>query len=185
VRVIAGTAKGRRLAAPPGARTRPTADRVKEALFSSLQLRVPGAHVLDLYAGSGALGVEALSRGAAHATFVESHGRAVAVLEQNLELTGLVGDATVVGRDVASVLAGPVPGAPFDIVLLDPPYAIDRDELAEVLAALVPHLADGAVVSVELATRGEPPRWPDGLRADRERRYGDTTLHTAEVGAPT
>ena len=79
--------------------------------------------------------------------------------------------------------AGP-PGAPFDIVVADPPYAIDRDELADVLAALVDHLADDAIVVVELATRGGAPRWPDPLRPGRARRYGDTTLYTAEVGAP-
>jgi len=182
VRVIAGIAKGRRLAAPPGSATRPTADRVKEALFSSLLPILGGASVLDLYAGSGALGIEALSRGAQRATFVEHHARTVGVLRQNLELTTLVGSAAVVQRDVLAALRGGPPGAPYDVVLADPPYAVDRDELAEALAALVPHLAERATVVVELASRGEPPSWPPELRPTRERRYGDTTLFTAEAG---
>lgn len=187
MRVIAGTAKGRRLVAPPGERTRPTADRVKEALFSALQPRLRGASVVDLYAGSGALGIEALSRGAAHATFVEKAQRALRTLDQNLELTDLVGGATVVARDVAAALARRMPGAPYDLAFLDPPYAIHRDELAEVLGALRRHLSAGALVTVELSVHGEDPPWPDGVLPDRTRRYGDTVVHTAVVedGPPT
>lgn len=183
MRVIAGTAKGRRLSAPPGRATRPTSDRVKEALFSSLQPRLPGARVLDLYAGSGALGIEALSRGAAQATFVERDARTVRVLEENLALTDCVGRATVLARDVLTVLRTRPVEPTFDLVLADPPYAIDRGELASVLGALVDHLVPGALVVVELATRGGPPAWPDGLIEARARRYGDTTLYTAEAGA--
>lgn len=181
MRVIAGSAKGRRLVAPPGERTRPTADRVKEALFSAVQARLRGASVLDLYAGSGALGIEALSRGAGSATFVERAPRALRSLDQNLELTGLVGASTVVPRDVASALSGRLPGAPFDLAFLDPPYAIAPDELTAVLAALRPHLAGGALVSVELSIHGDGPCWPDGVLPERQRRYGDTVVHTAVV----
>lgn len=185
MRVIAGIAKGRRLTAPAGDRTRPTSDRVKEALFSSLMPRLPGARVLDLFAGSGALGIEALSRGADHVTFVERAGRALAALRQNLEVTGLVGGADVVTRDVRAALEQGEVAGPFDVVLADPPYAIDRGELRELLALLVPHLADDAIVVLELATRGDEPLWPAGMLAERARRYGDTTLYeaVAEDGA--
>ena len=185
MRVIAGIAKGRRLTAPSGDRTRPTTDRVKEAMFSSLLPRLPGARVLDLFAGSGALGIEALSRGAEHVTFVEQASRPLAALRQNLELTALVGGAEVVTRDVATALrTGHQVRGPFDVALLDPPYGIDREELAGVLADLVPHLAPGAIVVLELATRGAEPRWPAGLLPGRARRYGDTTLYEATVEVP-
>lgn len=177
MRVIAGTAKGRRLTAPPGERTRPTADRVKEALFSSLQPDLLDASVLDLYAGSGALGIEALSRGASHVTFVERSRRAARSLRQNLEVTDLVGRAEVIERPVLAVLESAPVGAPFDVVFLDPPYGIATDELAEVLRALVPHLAAGCRISVEGSVHGTPPRWPSSVRAERERRYGDTVLY--------
>lgn len=179
MRVIAGVAKGRRLTAPAGEATRPTADRVKEALFSSLMPRLAGARVLDLFAGSGALGIEALSRGADHVTFVERSGRALTALHHNLEVTALVGGATVVARDVRVALEQGELRGPFDVVVLDPPYAIDRSELRSVLALMPPLLADGAVLVVELATRGEAPAWPAALRQQRARRYGDTTLYEA------
>ncbi len=181
MRVVAGTAKGRRLTAPRGERTRPTADRVKEALFSSLQPRLPGARVLDCYAGSGALGIEALSRGAAHATFVEQGRRALDALRQNLEVTDLGGRASVVAGDVGQVLRDAPPGAPFNVVCCDPPYAIDPDVLAGVLAALVDHLAPDAIVTIEADRRAPDPAWPQGMLADRTRRYGDTVLHVARA----
>lgn len=192
MRVIAGIAKGRRLTAPSGDQTRPTTDRVKEAMFSSLLPRLPGARIIDLFAGSGALGIEALSRGAEHVTFVERAGRSLAALRQNLELTALVSGAEVVTRDVATALrsGGEASGGrglirgPFDVALLDPPYGIDRGELAEVLADLVPHLAPDAIVVLELATRGPEPRWPEGLLPGRARRYGDTTLYEATAEVP-
>jgi 16S rRNA (guanine966-N2)-methyltransferase len=180
VRVIAGTAKGRRLRTPPGGRTRPTTDRVKEALFSSLMAELPGASVLDLYAGSGALGIEALSRGAARATFVERHQRTARVLDENLARAGVTDRATVVPADVLGALGTP-PGAPFDVVLLDPPYDLDDEELAAVLGALQPHLAPGAVVTVERDRRSAAPAWPAGMRPERERRYGDTLIHVGRV----
>jgi 16S rRNA (guanine966-N2)-methyltransferase len=179
MRVIAGSAKGRRLVAPRGKGTRPTSDRVREALFSALQDRLPQARVADLYAGSGALGIEALSRGAATATFVERARGAHTAIKDNLERTGLALDAAVIHGDVRTALRHGLPGGPFDIVFLDPPYTIDDLELAEVLRLLVSSLADGAVVIVERARRAAPPRWPESLRPGDERRYGDTVLHWA------
>lgn len=170
-RIIAGTHGGRRLAVPSGTGTRPTADRAREAMFSSLQsfLDLEGARVLDLYAGSGALGLEAVSRGAAEATLVEDDPRAVAVLQRNVTDLGLA--ARVVDADVAAFLRGQP--SPYDVVLLDPPYELDVDP---VLALLLPWLADEAVVVVERRTRGPAPTPPQGLRPERSRRYGEATL---------
>lgn len=180
MRVIAGTAKGHPLEVP-GRGTRPTADRVREALFSSLQSRLRGAQVVDLYAGSGALGIEALSRGAASATFVERDRNVHRVLRRNLGSTDLSERADVLVRDTRRALAEGLPGAPFDIALLDPPYRTDRHELAEVLELLADQLATGAIVVLERATRSPDPPWPDRLRPGRVRRYGDTSLHEATV----
>jgi 16S rRNA (guanine966-N2)-methyltransferase len=182
VRVIAGAAKGRRLTVPSGDGTRPTADRVKEALFSSLQAMLPGARVLDLYAGAGGLGLEALSRGASSVTFVESDRRALAALEANVATVGLPG-AKVVGLDVRRALAGGGLVGPYDLVLLDPPYRLDADEVDEVLSLLVDRLASPARVSLERASRDRAPIWPAGLLGGEPRRYGDTTLHRADTGA--
>jgi 16S rRNA (guanine966-N2)-methyltransferase len=179
-RIIAGVAGGRRLLVPPKG-TRPTSDRVREALFSALENDpgLAGAAVLDLCAGSGALGLEALSRGAAHALFVESDRRAAGVLRRNIEQLGLPG-ATLVAASAGSVLAGPA-GRAYDLVLADPPYDVPDGEVAGWLAAAEAHgwLAEDAVVVVERAGRGGAFPWPASLQAVRERRYGDTTLHTA------
>jgi 16S rRNA (guanine966-N2)-methyltransferase len=178
VRIVAGAAKGRRLQAPKGDEARPTADRVKEALFSSLQPVVPGARVLDLYAGSGALGLEALSRGASQVTFVERANASLTALRRNIEVVGLPG-TTVVADDAARALRGDLPAGPFDLVLADPPYRLPKAQLAELLADLVRHLAPGATVVVERAARDGGPPWPDELRPGDPRRYGDTALHRA------
>lgn len=181
MRIVAGAARGRRLTAPRGSDVRPTTDRVKEALFSSLQPLLPGARVLDLFAGSGQLGLEALSRGAASVTLVERARPALDALRRNVEVVGLAG-AEVVGRDVAAALREAVlPGAPFDLVLLDPPYHHPKAELAALLAALVDHLAPGATVVLERAARDGTPPWPPALRPVGARRYGDTALHRAEL----
>jgi len=177
-RIVAGTARGRRIAVPPHG-TRPTSDRVREAVFSALAARIDldGARVLDLYAGSGALGLEALSRGAVHARFVESDRRAAAVLRRNVADLALPG-AEVSVAAVETVLEG-CPDAPYDLVLLDPPYALDDEELARVLAALPGGgwLAPGAVLVVERSARSAAPRWPCGVAALTARRYGDTCMH--------
>jgi len=171
-RIIAGTARGRPLKVPTGGATRPTADRAREGLFSTLTslTDVEGARVLDLYAGSGALGLEALSRGAAEATLVEKDERAVAALRANVATLGL--PARVVARAVSLVLAEE-PDAAYDIALLDPPYDLD---VTGVLEALVPWLAEDAVVALERRTRGPDPQWPEGVEAVRSRRYGEATL---------
>jgi 16S rRNA (guanine966-N2)-methyltransferase len=181
MRIVAGAAKGRRLQAPKGDDVRPTADRVKEALFSSLQPMLPGARVLDLYAGAGGLGLEALSRGAASVTFVERAHAALTALRRNVETVGLPG-ATVVADDAARALRGEVPGGPFDLVLADPPYRLPKAQLAGLLADLVGHLAPGALVVVERAARDGAPPWPPELISGDPRRYGDTALHRASYG---
>lgn len=170
-RIIAGTHGGRKLVTPPGTGTRPTAERAREAMFSSLQslLDVEGASFLDLYAGSGALGLEALSRGAASATLVENDVQALAAIRSNVASLGL--SPTVVDMDVSRFLAGP-PGE-HDVIVLDPPYELDLDP---VLAALLPWLAPDGVVVAERRSKGSKPTAPVGLREERSRRYGEATL---------
>jgi 16S rRNA (guanine966-N2)-methyltransferase len=170
-RVIAGTAGGRRLVVPAGSLTRPTSDRAREGLFSTLQslTGLEGAAVLDLYAGSGALGLEALSRGAARATLVDDEPRALAAMRSNAQSLGL--PAAVVDADVSRFLQHAA--TPYDVVLLDPPYDLDVDP---VLAALPPWVAGDGVVVVERRTRGPVPTPPRELRELRSRRYGEATL---------
>jgi 16S rRNA (guanine966-N2)-methyltransferase len=182
MRVVAGAARGRRLVAPDGTAVRPTADRVKEALFSSLAPRLPGAAVLDVFAGSGALGLEALSRGAASVTFVEQDRRALAALRTNIDTVALPGTAIVAG-DAHRLLAGggTLAGGPFDLVLLDPPYALDEPALADLLAAVSLRLAPDATVVVERAARAPRPGWPASLIPAEPRRYGATALHRADA----
>ena len=172
-RIIAGSARGRRLEVPAGGGTRPTADRAREGLFSSLQslTDVDDAQVLDLFAGSGALGLEALSRGAASATLVEEDPAALRALRANVDAVGLPG-AVVVDERVEHYLSRPVTAA-YDVALLDPPYDVD---VVPVLEALRPWLAEDAVVAVERRTRGPALAWPGGYHAERSRRYGEATL---------
>jgi 16S rRNA (guanine966-N2)-methyltransferase len=176
-RVIAGSAGGRRLKVPP-AGVRPTGDRAREALFNSLGalLDLDGAAVLDLYAGSGALGLEALSRGAASVQFVESSPKVLPVLRANLAAVGLPGGRVVAGS-VPAVVAGRA-AAPVDLVLADPPYATPDSEVVAVLGGLAAGgwLAPGAVVVVERSSRGEPFEWPTPLVGLRDRRYGEALL---------
>ncbi|GGI06446.1 16S rRNA (guanine(966)-N(2))-methyltransferase RsmD [Egicoccus halophilus] len=183
MRVVAGAARGRRLVAPRGLDVRPTTDRVKEALFSSLQPRLPDAAVLDLFAGAGGLGLEALSRGAATVTFVERARPALEALRRNLDAVGLPGGHVVTG-DVHRALEGPLPGAPYDLVLADPPYELTDDELTTVLDVLVGHLAGHATVVIERAARDAAPRWPAELLPEEPRRYGGTALHRASRATP-
>jgi 16S rRNA (guanine966-N2)-methyltransferase len=162
--------------------TRPTTDRVRESLFNVLaaQLDLTGLSVLDLYAGSGALGLEALSRGAARAVFVESDQRATAVIAQNVT-TLAVGGATVRRGTVAAVLAAGS-DQPVDLVLADPPYAVPAVEIEAMLTALGTGgwVGPGTVAVLERAASSPPVTWPDGWTAWRERRYGDTRLEMAE-----
>ncbi|MBW1598157.1 16S rRNA (guanine(966)-N(2))-methyltransferase RsmD [Streptomyces sp. JJ38] len=179
-RVIAGAAGGRRLAVPPGQSTRPTSDRAREGLFSSWEAQLGGGweglRVLDLFGGSGAVGLEALSRGAEHVLLVESNARAARTIRQNVAALGLPGAEVRVGR-AEQVIAG-APGVSFDVVFLDPPYAVPDDDLREILLTLAGQgwFADGALVTVERSTRGGEFRWPEGFTALRSRRYGEGTL---------
>ncbi|HET9658046.1 MAG TPA: 16S rRNA (guanine(966)-N(2))-methyltransferase RsmD [Kineosporiaceae bacterium] len=179
-RIIAGTVGGRRLEVPKGDLTRPTSDRVREAVFSGLDSRgvLHGSRVLDLFAGSGALGLEAASRGAAEVTLVDSSRAAAEVARRNVSALGM--RATVVLSSAQRFLTGRSP-VPMDVVLLDPPYAIGEDVVAEVLSALVEHgwLAPGGLVVLERSNRGPEPRWPAGLVREDIRRYGETVIWTA------
>jgi len=182
-RIIAGQAGGRRLATPAGRSTRPTSDRTREGLFGTVTAIRGGlddAAVLDLYAGSGAVGLEALSRGAADVLLVESDPRAARVIRENIAAVGLAGARLVTDR-VERVLARGAAGAggpARDFVFADPPYATDDDELAQVLDGLLQPgwLAPGALIAVERGTRSGPLSWPPGYVSDRCRRYGDATL---------
>lgn len=177
-RVVAGTFGGRRLEVPPGRGTRPTSDRVREALFSTLADRVAGAAVLDLYAGSGALGIEALSRGAASATFIERDRRVAAVLRRNLAQLGL--DAAVHVTTVSRWIDELAPGRVFDLVLCDPPYAVGTEEVVDMLARLTSagHVARDGMLVVERARHGPGlvVAGGDPVVTDA-RRYGDTVLY--------
>jgi 16S rRNA (guanine966-N2)-methyltransferase len=176
-RLISGVAGGRRLKVPMVG-VRPTGDRAREALFNSLGslLDLSGAAVLDLYAGSGALGLEALSRGAASVVFVESSPAVLPVLKENLAAVGLPGGRVVPGS-VPTVVGGRAPGR-FDLVLADPPYATPAAEVYEVLGALVDKnwAAPDAVVVVERPSRERDWEWPTPLAGLRDRRYGEAVL---------
>ncbi|WP_420035734.1 16S rRNA (guanine(966)-N(2))-methyltransferase RsmD [Streptomyces sp. cg28] len=179
-RVIAGRAGGRRLAVPPGNGTRPTSDRAREGLFSTWQAllgTLDGARIADLYAGSGAVGLEALSRGAAHALLVEADAKAARTVRENIKALGLPGAEARTGK-AEQVVTGPPPAAPYDLVFLDPPYAVSDDDLREILLTLRAQgwLADEALVTVERSTRGGEFRWPDGFEGLRSRRYGEGTF---------
>jgi 16S rRNA (guanine966-N2)-methyltransferase len=175
VRIIAGTLGGRRIAAPPGTDTRPTSDRVREALFSALG-PLDGETVLDLFAGSGALAIEALSRGAGRAVLVEKDARAAAVIRRNLEALELGPDqATLRRRDALKALRDArEAGETYDLLFLDPPYRLATGLGPELAEALAPVLAPGARVIGE-SDRRAPLDLP-GLSTTFERRYGDTLL---------
>lgn len=184
-RIIAGTFGGRTLATPKGPDTRPTTDRVREAVFSRVEslLELTGARVLDLYAGSGALGLEAVSRGAGSAVLVEADRRTARVVEANVAALGVGALATVLAEKVDRVLErGPGGGGPFDLVLLDPPYPLGEEELTHTLGLLVSAewLAPDSLVVVERSARSPEPTWPDGLALIRSRAYGETSVHLAE-----
>ncbi|MGW7223900.1 16S rRNA (guanine(966)-N(2))-methyltransferase RsmD [Streptomyces sp. NPDC054826] len=180
-RVIAGAAGGRRLAVPPGQGTRPTSDRAREGLFSTWQALLggplDGERVLDLYAGSGAVGLEALSRGAGHTLLVEADARAVRTVRANVRSLGLPGAEVRPGKAEQIVRAAPA-GEPYDIAFLDPPYAVSDGDLREILLTLRSQgwLAEDALVTVERSTRGGEFGWPPGFEPIRARRYGEGTF---------
>jgi 16S rRNA (guanine966-N2)-methyltransferase len=188
-RVIAGEAGGRRLAVPDGRNTRPTSDRAREGLFatvSSITGSLAGLRLMDLYAGSGAVGIEALSRGAAHVLLVESAAPALRVIRANIEAVGLTG-AEVAADRVERLLARAPATDPqaataaerrYDVVFADPPYALPAAEVTRVLELLTKHgwLAPEALVVIERATRDGELTWPLGYQPDRARRYGEATF---------
>lgn len=190
-RIISGHAGGRRLQTPKGDLTRPTSDRVREALFSAMEARagsLQGLRFLDLYAGSGAIGLEAWSRGAAAVTLVEADRRTADLVWANARSIGC-DVAEVVARSVATVLAEHPP-APYDLVFADPPYPLDDDAVARDLTLLVEHgwLAEDALVVVERSRRSPEPVWPGGLEPlpgkRRLKKYGETHLWLAESSVP-
>jgi 16S rRNA (guanine966-N2)-methyltransferase len=178
-RIIGGTAGGRRIKAPSGSRTRPTSDRVREALFSSVDAALGSLHglrFLDLYAGSGAVGLEARSRGAGTVTLVEHDRRTARVIRENVRTLRFTG-VEVAAQSVHAFLAQP-PRAPYDVVFLDPPYDQPVDQVVAALQALGDHsfLAPRALVVVERSGRGPDLAWPDGFDGAKARRYGETVL---------
>jgi 16S rRNA (guanine966-N2)-methyltransferase len=180
-RIIAGTAGGRRLSVPPGRGTRPTADRAREGLFATiLAIRGPldGARVLDLYAGSGAVGLEALSRGACDVVLVESDARAARVIRGNVDVVRLPGARLLVDRVERVLARGPGSHLPRDVVFADPPFAASAADVERMLAALRDHgwLAPDALVIVERPSRSGPVAWPAGYTPERSRDYGAATF---------
>ena len=204
--MIAGRAGGRRLAVPDGPQTRPTSDRAREGLFATICSMVgslAGTRVLDLYAGSGAVGLEALSRGAEHVLLVESGTRASRVILANIEAIGLPGAEVITDRVERVLARGPAQGR-YDIVFADPPYALPDSDVSRMLSLLAGRdepqnfprsaregiagrawLVPGALVIVERATRTGPVPWPEGFLPDRARRYGEATFwYGLGPGAP-
>jgi 16S rRNA (guanine966-N2)-methyltransferase len=190
-RVIAGEAGGRRLAVPPGTTTRPTSDRAREGLFASVLSELGtfgGRRVLDLYAGSGAIGLEALSRGAERVLLVESDARAAAVIKANVAAVGLPGATVAIDRVERLLSRPPAAAGGYDVVLADPPYALADAAVTRVLTLLQGGwLADDALVVIERATRAVPPDWPPGYLPSKSRRYGEATFwygwHGSEAGS--
>ncbi|WP_298593094.1 16S rRNA (guanine(966)-N(2))-methyltransferase RsmD [uncultured Rothia sp.] len=192
-RIISGAAGGVRLASVPGDNTRPTTDRVKESLFSKLESYdiIRGARVLDAFGGSGALGCEALSRGAASVTLLDTYPKAVAVIRKNVAAvekamgrtgsgsSGATGSAARVQQSQALTYVKSASG-PWDLVFVDPPYAMPNEQISELLEALTPKLAEGAVVVVERSSRDAEPVWGEGLYCFSTRQHGETVLYYVE-----
>ena len=192
-RIISGAAGGVRLASVPGDNTRPTTDRVKESLFSKLESYdiIRGARVLDAFGGSGALGCEALSRGAASVTLLDTYPKAVAVIRKNVAAvekamgrngsgsSSATGSAARVQQSQALTYVKSASG-PWDLVFVDPPYATPNEQVTELLEALTPKLAEGAVVVVERSSRDAEPVWGEGLYCFSTRQHGETVLYYVE-----
>ena len=173
MRVIAGALKGRRLRTPTWAGLRPTTDKLRETLFNLLAPAVEGARVLDGYAGTGAVGIEAISRGAREVTFVERDRRAQALIAKNMADCGIAEGYAIIGSTVLHAIETLRDGPAFDIVFLDPPYASDIHDVLQTVGAIVKE--DGIVI-VEHARRAQPPAVATGLKRTREVRSGDSSL---------
>lgn len=192
-RIIAGALGGRTIPAPPSSGTRPTSDRVREAIFSRLTTwdALADARVLDLFAGTGALAFEALSRGATSAVLIESHARTARQIERTAQDLGLAARTEVLATRaqsaVASLLGRAETHGAFDLVFADPPYDMPTAQLEQLLDQLAPALATEALVVLERSARDTPPRWPEGFAQDDSRTYGDTLVlyggPVAEEGA--
>jgi 16S rRNA (guanine966-N2)-methyltransferase len=187
-RIVAGFAGSLSLQVPKSG-TRPTSDRTREGIFSALEARdeISGTRVLDLYAGSGALGLEAISRGAASAILVDSSSDAAAVCRRNARTVREAARGRtaptieIVARPALAYLQTPVNA--FDLVFIDPPYDVDEDDLERVLSALAPRLGEDAVVVLERSVRSPEPRWPDGIEMLRSKSYGETVVYYATTAA--
>ena len=181
-RIVSGTLGGRTIPGPPGKGTRPTSDKVREALFNRLEGwdALVGARVLDLYAGTGALAFEALSRGAAHALLVELHGPTAKQLRRTAAELGLA-DRLDVRAGRATTVASSLAGHGASLVFLDPPYDVPTEVLEELLLTLRPALEDEALVVIERSSRTRPIAWPEGWGDDGTKSYGETVL---QFGGP-
>ncbi|WP_413039327.1 16S rRNA (guanine(966)-N(2))-methyltransferase RsmD [Rothia mucilaginosa] len=185
-RIISGAAGGVRLASVPGDNTRPTTDRVKESLFSKLESYdiIRGARVLDAFGGSGALGCEALSRGAASVTLLDTYPKAVAVIRKNVaaveKAMGRTGSSSTRVQQAQALTYVKSASGPWDLVFVDPPYAMPNEQVSELLEALTPKLAEGAVVVVERSSRDAEPVWGEGLYCFSTRQHGETALYYVE-----
>lgn len=185
-RIIAGTAGGRRLSTPRGDATRPTSDRVREAVFSAIEHdlgSLAGLRFLDLFAGSGAVGLEAVSRGAVGAVLVEHDRRAAGVIRHNIATLEVPTATLLSGRVERLLTSGPPQGTMFDVAFLDPPYPLDNAEVSGVLRGLQEHrwLTSDALVVVERSSHSTDLPWPHGFEATRSRRYGETRIWYGRV----
>ena len=183
MRVIAGRLRGSIIRAPAGNAVRPTYDRVRESVFSIIEPAIDGAAVLDLFAGSGSLGIESLSRGSNRATFVEIDRGVLGVVRENVERLGLAEQCRLIGGDALAVLERAVPGGPFDIAFVDPPYSSGLAPRALELLAAERHLADEAIVVVERASSDTLPTVVGRLGLFRSKKYGSTAVDFYETRA--
>lgn len=178
MRIIAGEAKGVRLGRVPRG-VRPVSDRAREGLFSSLGDRVVGARCLDLFAGTGAVGIEALSRGAEHCVFVDSSAGAIRAIRENLSRAGVEDRARVVRSDVPRFLEGEAAGVV--LAFLDPPYAHPEPDLRDILVALEAHLITGATIALTRPRRSDTDVIPVNLHVVKRLDYGDTSILVLEA----
>ena len=181
MRVITGTARGKRLAELPGLDTRPTTDRVKEGLFSAIQFDIEGRRVLDLFAGTGQLGIECLSRGAVFCDFVDSAPAALKVVQKNVRACGLESRAAFHRKDFAAFLSGA--GEKYGLIFLDPPYASgDLERALEQIAAIDIVVKNGIIVC-EVPAGHVLPELPPPYEKGREYRYGKIEVALYRRGA--